>query len=90
MSLKCPQCGTPQASMFTYAKTVRFEAVENPLYARACDAARKGHLEVALQALEEVFREGFDDFERADHDPALAGLRSDPRFAALVKRFRER
>lgn len=90
LKIVCRKCGTPQGSIFTYAKTVRFEAVEYPSYERACDAAREARWEPALEALEEAFRNGFDDFERVDHDPALAGLRRDPRFAVLVKKYRKR
>ena len=86
----CAKCGTPQASNFTYAKTVRFEAVEAPLYNRACDAARNGDADAALRALEEAFSKGFEDFERVDHDPVFAALRSDPRLKALVMKYRKR
>ena len=86
----CPKCGTPQGSIFTYAKTLRFEAVDQPAYAQACDLMREGDAEGALAALEEAFRGGFDDFEPAENDPGLAPLRKDARFGTLVDKYRNR
>jgi hypothetical protein len=88
--IPCPACATPQGAHFPYAKSVRFEAVDHPAYLRACEHARRGDADGALAALEEAFRSGYDDFERPGADPALAGLRSDPRLADLVRRYRSR
>jgi len=86
----CPKCRVPQAAHFPYAQSMRFEVVENPAYARACEHARRGEAALALAALEEAFRTGYDDLERLAADPALAGLRGDPRLAEIVKRHRSR
>lgn len=86
----CPKCGVPPAAHFPHEKMLRFESVENPAVARACEHARRGEREPALAALEEAFRAGYDDFERVENDPALSGLRGDPRFADLLKRYRTR
>lgn len=88
-AMTCPACGTPQSSLFTYAKSVRFEAVEDPAFVRATERARGGDAEGALAALEEAFRGGFDDFERVEHDPAFSTLRADARFPALVRKYRK-
>jgi hypothetical protein len=83
----CPQCGTPQASHFTHAKSIRFESLEQPAYSRACEHARRGEKDAALADLEEALQAGVD-LELVDSDPALGKLRGDPRFARLVKRYR--
>ena len=86
----CARCGNPPAAHFPHEKMLRFEAVESPAYARACSHALKGETDAALAALEEAFRAGYDDFERAESDPAIAPLRRDPRFADLIKRYRSK
>jgi hypothetical protein len=82
----CPSCRTPAAADFTHEKMLRFEAVESEPYARACEHARRGEADRAFAALEEAVRGGYDDVERIAADPALAGLRADPRFRRLVDR----
>ena len=62
-------------------------ALTEPAYDRACGHARLGEKDAALAALEEALRSGID-LELVDSDPALGKLRSDPRFTALVKRYR--
>ena len=89
-SMTCPACGKVQGDFFTYARTVRFETVESADFALACEQARRGEVDGALSALEEAFRAGYDDFERVGNEPSLATLRSDPRFAALLEKYRKR
>jgi hypothetical protein len=86
--LVCPQCATPASAHFTHEKFVRFENVEDPAYARACELARKGDLDAAFATLEEALKAG-SDRERADSDPALARLRADPRWKPLLARHRK-
>lgn len=82
--IACPGCGTLQGSLFTYAKSARFESVESPAYARACDAARRGDRGAAFAALSELA--GYEEFEHAAADPVFAPLRSDPRWIEFVRR----
>ncbi len=77
----CPRCQNPPTNYF--------QAVGGPAYDRACDFARRGEKDAALAALEEALRAGVD-LEIVDSDPALARLRSDPRFAPLVNKYRPR
>jgi predicted nucleic acid-binding Zn-ribbon protein len=84
----CPQCGKPPAAHFPHEKMLRFEAVESPAFARACEHARRGEADQAFAALEEAFRAGYDDVERVRSERDLAPLRNDPRFADLLKRYR--
>jgi phage FluMu protein Com len=78
-AVKCPQCKNPP--------TNTFQSLENAAYDRACDHARRGEKDAALTALEEALKSGVD-LEIVDSDPALGKLRSDPRFAPLLKRYR--
>lgn len=84
----CPRCGTAQAAHFPYARSMRFEpASRDPLgFARSC--AREGLKAQALEALEEAFRAGYHDWPAVEGDADLAPLRGDPRFAALIARYR--
>jgi predicted nucleic acid-binding Zn-ribbon protein len=86
---RCPACGTPQAAHFPYAPSMRFEpASRDPLaYARSC--AREGLRSQALEALEEAFRTGYDDWAAVEGEADFASLRNDPRFAALAAKYRK-
>ena len=86
--LACARCGTPQAANYIYERSVRFEAVGDDHYALAALRAREGRLDEAFAALEKAVASGFSDAEAAANDPALARLRSDPRWAALFRRPR--
>jgi len=80
----CPRCGAPHDRM------VQLRAADHEGYARACARAAAGDREGALKALEEALAGGYDDFERVESERALSGLRADPRFADLMKRYRSR
>jgi hypothetical protein len=75
----CPSCKNPAAHYF--------QNVSTPAYDRACQHAHRGEKDAALAALEEALRGGLD-LEIVDSDPALGNLRSDPRFASLVTKYR--
>ena len=77
--VKCPSCKNPPTNYF--------QAVGTPAYDRACLHARRGEKDAALGALEEALKGGVD-LEIVDSDPALGKLRSDPRFALLLKKYR--
>jgi len=77
--ITCPSCGNPPTNYF--------KLLGSPAYDRACDLARRDDREAAFAALEEALRGGVD-LELVDSDPALGKLRSDPRFAPLMKRYR--
>lgn len=83
--LACPNCGAAQAANFVYERAVRFQSAEQPRYLAACAAAREGKLDEAFAALEEALRAGAE-LDLAAGDPALARLRSDPRWPALVRK----
>jgi len=83
--LACPKCGAPQAANFVYERAVRFQSAEQPSYLAACAAAREGKLDVAFASLEEALLAGVE-LDLAAGDPALARLRSDPRWPALVRK----
>ena len=78
-AVRCPQCQNPPTNYF--------KSIENPAYDRACGHARLGEKYAALVALEEALQKGVD-LELVDSDPALGKLRSDPRFLALMKKYR--
>lgn len=75
----CPRCKNPPTNYF--------RSLDNEAYDRACEMAKRGDADGALAALEEALKGGVD-LEIVDSDPALAKLRTDPRFAPLVKRYR--
>ena len=77
----CPQCKNPPTNYF--------QELTNASYDKACQHARRGEKDAALAALEEALKSGVD-LELVDSDPALGKLRSDPRFAPLVKKYRPR
>ena len=78
-AVRCPQCQNPPTNYF--------RSIENKAYDRACGHARLGEKEAALVALEEAIQSGVD-LGLVDSDPSFGKLRSDPRFAALVKKYR--
>lgn len=86
----CPRCRTARSDHFAQAQTVRFESAGNDAYQRACACALRGEKEPALAALEEALLGGYDDFDLVEADPALAPIRSHPRYAEILKRFRKR
>src|SRR5690606_22746749 len=47
-------------------------------------AAQRGDRDAAVAALRRAWSRGFNRFEQLQSDPALAPLRGDPRFEALV------
>jgi len=77
--VRCPQCQNPPTNYF--------KSIDNPAYDRAVGHARLGEKDAALAALEEALKSGVD-IELVDSDPGLGKLRSDPRFAPLVKKYR--
>jgi hypothetical protein len=74
----CPSCKNPPTNYFV--------EVGSPAYDRACDLAGRGDLDAALAALEEALKGGIDP-EVVGSDPALKGLRRDPRYTPLIRRF---
>ncbi len=52
---------------------------------RAKRAAQEGDAERAVAALRAAQARGFNRFEQIESDPAYAGIRSDPRFRAVVR-----
>jgi predicted nucleic acid-binding Zn-ribbon protein len=82
---RCAKCGVAREDHFAQARFVRFESASDPAHERAVTAARAGRLDEAFAALEEALRAGFDP-ELAAADPALARLRSDPRWPRLFRR----
>ena len=78
-AVRCPRCQNPPTNYF--------KSLSNPAYDRACGHAKLGDKDAALTALEEALKSGVD-LELVDSDPALGKLRSDPRFVALVKKYR--
>ncbi|TDV37349.1 tetratricopeptide repeat protein [Paraburkholderia caballeronis] len=49
---------------------------------------RQGNTDEALKQFEASFLNGFNYFDAMDKDPDLNGIRNDPRFTALVKKYR--
>jgi hypothetical protein len=76
--VRCPACQNPPTNYFV--------EVGSPAYDRACDLARRGDLDAAFPALEEALKGGIDPTV-VGSDPALKGLRRDPRYAPLIRRF---
>lgn len=64
-------------------------APRNPtlLYNTACAHALAGNADHAIELLERAVAEGYADKASLKTDPDLAPLRSDPRFAAILKRL---
>ncbi len=65
----------------------RFPDDGDMLYNLACLECLLGNTEAGWQALESAFAEGYGDFRRAEHDPALSLLIQDPRFGQLRQRY---
>jgi Flp pilus assembly protein TadD len=63
---------------------------ETAHYNLACSLALVGQVDAAFAALERAFELGYDDADHAAADEDLAGLQSDPRFAAFLARLRSR
>jgi non-specific serine/threonine protein kinase len=59
------------------------------LHFLSCAYAGLGDKDKALGALEEALKLGFRDFAALENNPTLAPLRTDPRFAALIARYRK-
>lgn len=59
-------------------------------YNLACSYARLQMADAAFEALDEAIGRGYDDFVHMLKDNDLKSLRSDPRFTAIVKRFKSR
>jgi tetratricopeptide (TPR) repeat protein len=59
-------------------------------YGRAVAAAASGHGDEALKWLSVALERGVDDLGQVERDASFAGLRSDPRFAALIAAARTR
>ncbi|WP_296658753.1 tetratricopeptide repeat protein [Paraburkholderia sp.] len=57
-------------------------------YNRAVLRLKQGRTDDALKQFEASFLNGFSYFDAMAKDPDLAGIRSDPRFAALVQKYR--
>jgi eukaryotic-like serine/threonine-protein kinase len=60
----------------------------NDLFWLACAYSAHGDKDKALAAMQEAFQLGFRDFAAIDASPALAPLRSNPRFQQLTQRYR--
>ena len=57
-------------------------------YNLACSHARLKHVDEAFKALDEAVQRGYDDFPHLLRDSDLKPLRSDPRFAELIRRHK--
>lgn len=57
-------------------------------YNLACSLARQGEIDSAIEQLELSIDAGYDDFGHLELDSDLDGLRSHPRFLALLRRHR--
>jgi tetratricopeptide (TPR) repeat protein len=60
----------------------------NDLFWLACAYSAHGDKDKALAAMQEALQLGFRDFAAIDASPALAPLRSDPRFQQFVRSYR--
>jgi serine/threonine protein kinase/Tfp pilus assembly protein PilF len=60
----------------------------NDLFWLACAYSAHGDKDKALAAMQEALQLGFRDFAAIDASPALAPLRSNPRFQQLTQRYR--
>lgn len=49
---------------------------------------RQGNSDAAVRSLRDAFEYGFRDFERLDASPDLMALKRDPRYVALISRYR--
>ena len=61
----------------------------NFLFWRASAYSAHGDRDKALAAMRKAFNAGFRDFAAIDASPHLAGLRSDPNFQQLMRKYRK-
>lgn len=75
---------TPSAP--TAAAAPAFDGMED--YRRAVAAMRQGDADSAVRSLHASFQHGFREFDLVDASTELRPLRSDPRYQALMARYR--
>lgn len=70
----------------TYEKSTRpeLELFARVLYDQMRTATKEGHYDRAAAALKEVSQAGFEPFDRVEHDPELAALRSSPEYGKAM------
>ena len=56
-------------------------------YNLACSLAMVGSKQKAIEELARAIEQGYDDFHHIEIDPDLDGLRDEPAFDALLRRF---
>lgn len=54
-------------------------------YNLACSHSLLGHIELALDALRQAIKRGYDDFEHLERDGDLQALRQSPQFRQFLK-----
>lgn len=74
------------ASIDAFEEAIRIEPeASTPRYNLACALAIKGERRAALDALEGAILAGFEGRTKLENDPDLTSLRSDSRFAGILK-----